>query len=71
MVNANEFDFGEPITAELWGIDGIHRLRPLLWKNRSYGKKVRNEVLRTSQGHQQHNLQGPAKPPISQHICAS
>jgi adenylate cyclase len=33
MVNASEFEFGNPITAELKGIEGVHTLRPLLWQN--------------------------------------
>jgi class 3 adenylate cyclase len=32
MVNATEFEFGEPITAELKGIEGLHTLRPLHWR---------------------------------------
>lgn len=31
MVNTGQFDFEEPITAQLKGIDGIHTLHPLAW----------------------------------------
>ncbi len=31
MVNPTEFDFGDPITVELKGIDGTHMLKPLHW----------------------------------------
>ena len=31
MINDTEFDFDEPIVAELKGISGTHTLRPLLW----------------------------------------
>ena len=34
MVNTTEFTFGDPITADLKGIDGTHILKPLLWSNR-------------------------------------
>lgn len=33
MVNATEFEFGEPVMAELKGIEGIHTLRPLNWRD--------------------------------------
>jgi len=32
MVHSAEFEFGDPITAELKGIDGTHILRPLRWE---------------------------------------
>ncbi len=32
MVNTTEFEFGDPITVELKGIDGTHILRPLQWE---------------------------------------
>lgn len=32
MVSPAEFEFGDPITAELKGIDGTHLLKPLLWQ---------------------------------------
>ncbi len=32
MVNTAEFEFGDPITFELKGIDGAHILRPLQWE---------------------------------------
>jgi hypothetical protein len=32
MVNTTEFEFGDPITFELKGIDGTHMLRPLRWE---------------------------------------
>jgi class 3 adenylate cyclase len=32
MVNTTEFEFGDPITFELKGIDGTHILRPLQWE---------------------------------------
>lgn len=31
LVNANEFEFGAPITVELKGLDGTHQLQPLIW----------------------------------------
>jgi class 3 adenylate cyclase len=33
MVNAADFTFGEPLTAELKGIEGLHTLRALNWRN--------------------------------------
>ena len=35
MINDTEFDFDEPIVAELKGISGTHVLRPLLWQESS------------------------------------
>ena len=32
MINDAEFNFDEPIVAELKGIFGTHTLRPLLWQ---------------------------------------
>jgi len=32
MVNTTEFEFGDPVTVELKGIDGTHILRPLHWE---------------------------------------
>lgn len=32
MISPTEFEFGDPITAELKGIDGNHILKPLLWE---------------------------------------
>jgi len=43
MLNTVEFVFGEPIPAELKGIDGTHVLRPLLWD----GQRPRNRTTRT------------------------
>lgn len=33
MVNTGRFQFEDPITAQLKGIDGIHILRPLMWES--------------------------------------
>jgi class 3 adenylate cyclase len=35
MVNTAEFTFGDPIAADLKGIDGTHILKPLLWNSRT------------------------------------
>jgi len=34
LSNSAEFEFGTPITVELQGLDGTHRLQPLIWSER-------------------------------------